>query len=396
MRTYLLDIADRFRRFDEQLDVKALLCNKSWQVFNDSGVKEIYIFQEDGSLIISLNGKVNRATWQYIPANRSLIINSDNESYMLRPFFQDENLFTLQLDGTREYSFLLNEAQRASFPVESLSDLKFYLEHKEERLLQIQVEKERQLALQQREEELRKKKRGERKERLQAFILEKSTFSDSDGKGKWAFKGEVTYVSDFAFGGSTKNTTLKSITLPESINDIGYSAYGQGGSAFENCTALESIEIKGNIKTIRVSTFNGCSSLKNITLPESLTTIEYNAFQRCTSLEEIVIPDAVTTIEKQVFSHCTSLTTATIGSKVESIGVSCFNECKKLVTVICKAETPPTLEFDKRGNGPFMKDDNWNSIKYIKNIYVPTNAVEAYKAADGWKDFSDRISAITE
>lgn len=228
------------------------------------------------------------------------------------------------------------------------------------------------------------------------FLKEKSTFSDSDGKGKWAFKGEVTYVSDFAFGGSTKNTTLKSITLPESINDIGYSAYGQGGSAFENCTALESIEIKGNIKTIRVSTFNGCSSLKNITLPESLTTIEYNAFQRCTSLEEIVIPDAVTTIEKQVFSHCTSLTTATIGSKVESIGVSCFNECKKLVTVICKAETPPTLEFDKRGNGPFMKDDNWNSIKYIKNIYVPTNAVEAYKAADGWKDFSDRISAITE
>ena len=172
MKTFLLDIPDRFRRFDEQLDVKALLCNKSWQVFNDSGVKEIYIFQEDGSLIISLNGKVSRATWQYIPANRSLIINSDNESYMLRPFFQDENLFTLQLDGTREYSFLLNEAQRASFPVKSLSDLKFYLEHKEERLLQIQVEKERQLALQQREEELRKKKRGERKERLQAFIKE--------------------------------------------------------------------------------------------------------------------------------------------------------------------------------------------------------------------------------
>ena len=91
---------------------------------------------------------------------------------MLRPFFQDENLFTLQLDGTQEYSFLINEAQRASFPVESLSDLKFYLEHKEERLLQIQVEKERQLALQQREEELRKKKQREREERLQAFIEE--------------------------------------------------------------------------------------------------------------------------------------------------------------------------------------------------------------------------------
>ena len=147
MKTFLLDIADRFRRFDEQLDVKALLCNKSWQVFNDAGVKDIYIFQEDGSLIISLNGKVSRATWQYIPANRSLIINSDNESYMLRPFFQDENLFTLQLDGTREYSFLINEAQRTSFPVHTLSDLKSYLV-KKEHLIPQQLPKREQVLLQ--------------------------------------------------------------------------------------------------------------------------------------------------------------------------------------------------------------------------------------------------------
>lgn len=144
MKTFLLDIADRFRRFDEQLDVKALLCNKSWQVFNDSGVKEIYIFQEDGSLIISLNGKVSRATWQYIPVNRSLIINLDNESYMLRPFFQDENLFTLQLDGTQEFSFLINEIRKPFFPVNSLSDLKLYLKNKEQLQIQQQIEKEKQ------------------------------------------------------------------------------------------------------------------------------------------------------------------------------------------------------------------------------------------------------------
>lgn len=211
MKTFLLDIADRFRRFDEQLDVKALLCNKSWQVFNDSGAKEIYIFQEDGSLIISLNGKVSRATWQYIPANRSLIINSDNESYMLRPFFQDENLFALQLDGTQEYSFLINEAQRTSFPVESLSDLKFYLEHKEERLHQIQVEKERQLALQQREEELRKKKRSERKERLQAFIEENLSKDEHLLELRCKYKKSNTHLN-FAgfvfFGGLASYTKL--------------------------------------------------------------------------------------------------------------------------------------------------------------------------------------------
>ncbi len=220
MRTYLLNLPDRFRRFDEQLDVKALLCNKSWQVFNDSGVKEIYIFQEDGSLIISLNGKVNRAAWQYIPANRSLVINSDNESYMLRPFFQDENLFTLQLDGTREYSFLLNEAQRASFPVESLSDLKFYLEHKEERLLQIQVEKERQLALQQREEELRKKKQREREERLQAFIEENLSKDECFLKLKRKEKKRMIYTGLFLFIGFIGLVSVLIFHLPKWLDAI--------------------------------------------------------------------------------------------------------------------------------------------------------------------------------
>ena len=225
------------------------------------------------------------------------------------------------------------------------------------------------------------------------FIEEKSSFSDSDGKGKWAFKGEVTYIIEAAF---SRNTTLKSITLPESINDIGYRAYGQGGSAFENCTALESIVIKGNITTIRVRTFYGCSSLKSITLPESLERIDgTNAGNDCSSLEEIIIPDKVTTIGDKSFSFCTSLTKVTIGKSVTSIGKNCFNECKKLATITCKGENPPTL-----GSGALMKDkQEWGSLevtKYIKNIYVPVNAVDTYKRTNGWNEFSDRISAITE
>ena len=137
------------------------------------------------------------------------------------------------------------------------------------------------------------------------FLKDKSTFSDSDGKGKWAFKGEVTYIVDAAF---SRNATLKSIVLPESITDIGRNVLNPGleagGSAFENCTTLESITIKGDLMALRKNTFNGCSSLRSITLPESLKTIQYNAFQRCSSLIEIVIPDAVTTIDKQVFSQC--------------------------------------------------------------------------------------------
>ena len=207
----------------------------------------------------------------------------------------------------------------------------------------------------------------------------------------------VTYIKDSGF---IRNTKLKSIVLPESIIDIGrnvenYPSIEAGGSAFEGCTALEDITIKGSLETLRKNTFNGCSSLKSITLPESLTLIQYNAFKDCSSLESITIPDKVTTIEKQVFSQCTSLKSVIIGESVTSIGKNAFNECKALATITCKGETPATLE-----SGAFMKDKTdfytGATTKYIKNIYVPSEVVDTYKAAKGWSDYKDRISAIAE
>ena len=70
MKTYLYDTFHRYKRFSEELDAKTILCNKSWWVFNDSGEKEIYIFNTNGTLIISVSGRVTNATWQYISANK--------------------------------------------------------------------------------------------------------------------------------------------------------------------------------------------------------------------------------------------------------------------------------------------------------------------------------------
>ena len=123
MRTYILDTLNRFKRFSENLDVKTILCNKSWWIFNDCGEKEIYIFQEDGSLIISISGRVIYAKWQYIITNKSLIISHDNESYMLHPAFIDEKIFALQQDGTNKFVFMIDESQFTSFMPKNLSDL---------------------------------------------------------------------------------------------------------------------------------------------------------------------------------------------------------------------------------------------------------------------------------
>lgn len=128
MKTYLLDILNKYNRFSENLDVKTILCNKSWLVFNDTGNKELYIFQENGNLIASVNGNVHNGNWQYISANKSIILSFKEQSYMLHPSFFDKTIFALQQDGTNKYAFMIDEKQSQSFQPKSLTELNSYFE----------------------------------------------------------------------------------------------------------------------------------------------------------------------------------------------------------------------------------------------------------------------------
>ena len=76
MKTYLFDTINRYKRFSEKLDVQTVICNKSWWVFNDSGEKELYIFNEDGTLDVSFGGRVTEGKWRYVSANKSIIVSS--------------------------------------------------------------------------------------------------------------------------------------------------------------------------------------------------------------------------------------------------------------------------------------------------------------------------------
>ena len=156
METFLLDSFNRYKRFSEKLDVKTILCNKAWWVFNDSGEKEIYIFQEDGSLIISINGNVINANWKYLPTNRSLIINEKEQSYMLHPAFLDDKIFALQKDGTEQYSFMIMEEQLKYLYIKSLSDLMQYFIEEEDRRIKAEIELQKQEQTQREREQLQK------------------------------------------------------------------------------------------------------------------------------------------------------------------------------------------------------------------------------------------------
>ena len=165
MRTYLLDILNRYNRLSESLDVKTILCNKSWLIFNDTGDKELYIFQENGSLIASVNGEVINATWQYVPANKSIILSFKGQSYMLHPSFLDKNIFALQQDGTNRYAFMIDEKQSQSFQPKSLTELKSYFENIERKRIEEEQHRKKLWAEQQKEIEQRRIEE-ERRERI--------------------------------------------------------------------------------------------------------------------------------------------------------------------------------------------------------------------------------------
>ena len=135
----------------------------------------------------------------------------------------------------------------------------------------------------------------------------------------------VTSIGEWAFAYCT---SLTSITIPDNVTSIGQ-------YAFYNCTSLTSITIPDSVTSIGSYAFKKCTSLASVTFgaDSQLTSIGYEAFRDCTSLTSITIPDSVTSIGGYAFSHCTSLTSITIPDGVTSIGNGAFNNCTGLTSV---------------------------------------------------------------
>ena len=178
---------------------------------------------------------------------------------------------------------------------------------------------------------------------------------------------DVTSIGDYAFTGCYD---LTSITIPNSVKSI-------GKEAFTGCSNLTGITIPNSVTSIGFGAFVNCSNLASITIPNSVESIESATFAGCSRLTDITIPNSIECIGGQVFWQCRSLTNITIPNSVKSIGDSAFSGCTSLSTIYVKPTTPPTL-----GNGPF--DNCANGY----NIYVPAESLDAYKAADGWKDLN--------
>lgn len=109
MKTFISDLIPKLQKFSQKLDNLTLLTNQHWVLIdNISNNKNVYIFRPNNDLLISQNGKVEKAKWEYL-GNNSLLIDIKDDSYLFKHGFFDENILALKVDSKDEYAFLINE-----------------------------------------------------------------------------------------------------------------------------------------------------------------------------------------------------------------------------------------------------------------------------------------------
>jgi len=109
-------------------------------------------------------------------------------------------------------------------------------------------------------------------------------------------------VTSLASNVFAQNTTLTSVTLPNSVTSI-------PNGAFEGCVGLTSVTLSNAITSIGAQTFEGCTSLTGVTIPTGVTSIGASAFRSC-GLTSVTVPASVTSLGQYAFDQCASLTSA--------------------------------------------------------------------------------------
>ena len=239
------------------------------------------------------------------------------------------------------------------------------------------------------------------------------------GGSRWS---DPIYAKDncigaFLFGGCT---SLETITLPESVNEI-------EESAFAFCKNLKSLQIPPNVTKIEEMILWGCSKIgslsadennktytspegcnaiikgntlvlgcMNTIIPEGITEIGSHAFYSCsgltyiripssvetigsfalsgTNLKEITLPQSLKTIKQRAFYNCYYLTSFTIPKSVTSIEEDILTQCRSLNRITVEEGNE---RYDSRDECNGIIETATNTlIAACNNTVIPTSVTK--------------------
>lgn len=285
---------------------------------------------------------------------------------------------------------------------------------------------------------------------VRSFKLPNSVKTIGDSAFLQCYNAEFTFGDNIESIGANAFKNCKRITMikiPNTTTSVGVYAFTNCSGAtvlsigsglktindctFQNCSSLNRIDVPDNVQNIKNSVFDGCTSASAATIGNGCKEIGNYLFNGCTNLQNVVFANgsAASTIGDYTFNGCKNLTSVTFSNTLDTIGAYTFNGCIKLTEVVypdsvysigiqqfynnysvksitigsgcrmiggndgifgctsytCKAVVPPTL------NGSLSFGEG---VDY--KIYVPSESVEDYKAANGWSNYADHIFPIIE
>lgn len=249
-------------------------------------------------------------------------------------------------------------------------------------------------------------------------------FGNYDGTSRCFFRGELVlpehmvYLGSGAFAGCPYLTgqihipegltevnnafapsmTAKVVRIPQGVkrvNGIGgqYSSiiFPEGVEYIADCGSssltgdlyLPSTlkRLQGNEIGSHWGAFQG-SNFAHVDLPEGLELIEASVFANCNLQDTLTLPSTVIQIQEGAFSSCTKLNAVILPEHLEEIKGGAFENCRSLYYIQCLNPEPPILD-----------GSSFNGVE--KNecaLVVPSGSVDAYRNADGWREFK-RISS---
>lgn len=189
----------------------------------------------------------------------------------------------------------------------------------------------------------------------------------------WQDLTHLTTIGELAFAYSK----ITSVFIPSNLESL-------GEGAFLNCTQLSSLSFNKGSKITKLGRFcfgtnNTCSSLEQAILPASITSLGCTfshrimtsiSFEQNSQLESIESLFNYGKIETLDASNC---------EKVTYVGKDAWNYGTKVIKL--GTTTPPSL---------------YSSAEHVPILKVPSSAVNAYRNNQRWANTFDSISALDD